>query len=97
MQSRIKCSAFNGELLAIYLSIKYFKRLVEGRLQPLQTFNKDRELKTGTTNETFAVHFEIYIQYLRGNTNILADILSGAFEVNVLYSNDLNIKILQEE
>ncbi|XP_067615063.1 uncharacterized protein [Eurosta solidaginis] len=104
--TEIKYSAFDRELLAIYLNIKHFRYLLEGRQftvytdhKPLTTAlnSKTERSRRQTRHLEFIAQFTDDIQYIKGESNVVADTLYRAFEVNAIYNTELNFKILQTE
>lgn len=86
-ETQQRYSTYDRELLAIYMSIKYFRKLFEGR--PLTIFTDHRPLvhaftKVGTNSETprrtrqllFISEFTTDIRHVGGVDNVVADALS---------------------
>jgi transposase InsO family protein len=82
-----KYSAFDRELLAIYMAIVHFRYLVEGRELIVYTDHKPLTFalsKVGTANETarrarqlmFISEFTNDIRHIEGTNNVVADALS---------------------
>ncbi len=78
-------STFDRELLAIFLAIKYFKYMLEGR--PFTVFTDHRPLTTALNSRTdksprqarhleFVSQFTTDIRYVKGTDNAAADALS---------------------
>lgn len=83
--AEIKYSAFDRELLAIYLAIKHFRYFVEGRQftiytdhKPLTTaiFTKTERNPRQTRHLDFISQFTTDIQHIKGKNNVVADALS---------------------
>lgn len=86
-ETQQRYSTYDRELLAIYMAIKHFRKLFEGR--PLTIYTDHRPLvhaftKIGTDSETprrtrqllFISEFSTDIRYVSGDDNIVADALS---------------------
>lgn len=82
-----KYSAYDRELLAIYMSIKHFRNLHEGRLLTIFTDHKplvyafkklgtDKETPRRTRHLMFISEFTTDIRYIEGQQNKIADALS---------------------
>ena len=77
-------ATFDRELLAIFLSVKHFKHLLEGRSFTIQTDHKPLvhifKMKDPSPRQqrqiTFLSQFSCTIEYIAGKTNIIADCLS---------------------
>lgn len=101
-----KYSAFDRELLAVYLNIKHFKYLLEGRMFTVYTDHKpltfalnsktDRSPRQ-TRHLEYISQFTNDIQHIRGDANVVADTLSRAFEVGAYQSFDLNLRTLFDQ
>ncbi|KAA3675571.1 uncharacterized protein DEA37_0000796 [Paragonimus westermani] len=84
--AQTKYSTFERELLAIYLAIRYFRHLLEGRHFVVQTDHKplsftfhakpDRYSPREIRNLDYISQFTTDIRHLRGDANIVADTLS---------------------
>ena len=81
-----KYSAFDRELLAIYLSIRHFRHFLEGRKfvvftdhKPLTTAlssNSDARSPRQTRHLSWISEYTMDIRYIRGERNVVADALS---------------------
>ena len=80
-----KYSAFDRELLAIYLGIKHFRHFLEGRSFAVYTDHKPLTfaLESGTDRSprqsrhlSFIAEFTADIRHVKGTSNIVADMLS---------------------
>lgn len=83
--TEIKYSAFDRELLAIYLALKHFRYFVEGRSftiytdhKPLTTalFTKTERSPRQTNHLSYISQFTNDIQHINGKDNVVADCLS---------------------
>lgn len=83
-----KYSTFDKELLAIYLAIKHFKHLLEGRQffvytdhRPLTNalHSKTERTPRQVTHLEYIAQFTNDIRYLKGSQNVVADTLSRAY------------------
>lgn len=101
-----KYSTFDRELLAIYLNIKHFRYLLEGRIFIVYTdhkplifalTSKTERSPRQTRHLEYISQFTSDIRHISGDTNIVADTLSRTFEVEEYKVTDLNIKTLFEE
>ena len=80
------CSAFDGELLAVYATIKHFRHNLEGRNFFVNTDHKpltfvissvtERASLRQTRHLAFIAEFTSDIRYVKGETNFVADALS---------------------
>lgn len=87
-----KYSTFDRELLAIYMAVKHFRRLVEGRNFVVLTDHKPLTfaLNKRTTNENprrirhldFISQYTTEIKYISGKENTVADTLSRINEIS---------------
>lgn len=82
-----KYSAFDRELLAIYLAIKHFRHLVEGRAFTIYTDHKPLTFAFASATErsprqtrhlSFIAEFSTDVRHITGKENIVADTLSRA-------------------
>lgn len=82
-----KYSTYDRELLAIYLAIRHFRNMVEGRQLIIYTdhkpityafskANSEKELPRRTRHLLFISEFSTDIRHLNGQDNIVADTLS---------------------
>jgi len=84
--AQVKYSPYDRELLAIYMTIKHFRHLVEGRRFVIYTdhkpltyaFNQDplRSSPRQTRHLEFIGQFSTNIQHISGKDNVVADTLS---------------------
>lgn len=100
-ETQTKYSTFDRELLAIYLAVKNFKHMLEGR--PVTIFTDHKPLtfalgqKLTSASPRQVRHLELVsqytadIQYLPGKENIVADALSRIFSLNLSSSIDFNV------
>lgn len=104
--SESKYSSFDRELLAIYLNIKHFKYLLEGRI--FTVFTDHKPLTSAINSKTersprqtrhleYISQFTTDIKYIRGESNVVADSLSRPFDVDVIGNSDLNLRALHKE
>ena len=80
-------SAFDRELLAVYATIKHFRHNLEGRIFFVNTDHKpltfvmssvtERTSLRQTRHLAFIAEFTTDIRYVKGETNFVADALSG--------------------
>ncbi|HBK84185.1 MAG TPA: hypothetical protein DDZ41_11445, partial [Flavobacterium sp.] len=103
--TEIKYSAFDRELLAIYLAIKHFRYFVEGRQftvftdhKPLTTamFTKTERSPRQTRHLDFILQFTSDVKHIKGSNNVVADALSRFNENNGILlevSQDTKISI----
>ena len=88
-------SAFDRELLAVYLAIKHFRHFLEGRLFHLLTDHKPLTFALNTSSDRhsprqarqldYISQFTSTIRYIQGSDNVAADTLSR-IETNALIS-----------
>ena len=80
-----KYSAFDRELLAIYLAIKHFRHFVEGRPFTIYTDHKPLTFAFASTTErsprqtrhlSFIAEFSTDVRHIEGKSNVVADALS---------------------
>ena len=101
-----KYSTFSRELLAIYLSIRHFRHLLEGRdftvftdHKPL-TFalhvNTEKYTPRDTRQLDYISQFTSDIQYIKGSDNIVADTLSRS-TIQSINSVDLTFEFIADE
>lgn len=87
-----KYSAFDRELLALYMAIKHFRHFLEGR--PFTVFTDHKPLTTAidsltdrsprqTRHLSFIAEFTSDIQHIAGKNNIVADALSRVHAIAV--------------
>jgi cleavage and polyadenylation specificity factor subunit 1 len=87
-------STYDRELLAIYLSIKYFKHLLEGRKFTVYTDHKpiiyaflqkpDKASPRQCRQLQYISEFTTDIQYITGENNVIADTLSRIEEIALI-------------
>lgn len=103
--AEIKYSAFDRELLAIYLAVKHFRYFVEGREftiytdhKPLTTaiFTKAERSPRQSRHLDYISQFSIDIQHIKGKDNVVADTLSRISDndLAVLEATSLNFNKL---
>lgn len=98
-ETQQRYSTYDRELLAIYMSIKHFRKLFEGR--PLTIYTDHRPLvyaftKIGTNSETprrtrqllFVSEFTTDIRHVSGDKNVVADTLSRVATISCPTSID---------
>ena len=81
-----KYSTFDRELLAIYLSVKNFKHYLDGNTFTIRTDHKPllhiKTMKDPSTRQwryiEFLTQFSFQLEHIRGQDNIVADLLSRA-------------------
>lgn len=85
-------SAFDRELLAIYLAIRRFRFFIEGR--PFQVFTDHKPLTTVLTSNvvhsprqdrhlSYIAEFTTELHHLPGRDNVVADALSRSYEADI--------------
>ena len=87
-------ATFDRELLAIFLSVKHFKHLLEGRPFTIQTdhkplthiFNMKNPSPRQQRQISFLSQFSCTIEYIAGKTNIIADCLSRIETCSITHS-----------
>ena len=100
--AELKYSAFDRELLAIYLSIKHFRYFLEGRqftvytdhllLTTAITSTADRSPRQ-TRQLSYIAEFTTDIRHLPGKTNVVADALSrSCAELNAVLTSPIDFK-----
>lgn len=94
MHNSSRYAAYDRELLAIYMAVQYFRKMVEGRTLVIDTDHKplihalkklDDSLKATPMRirHTFYIsQFGTSIEYLSGSQNVVADALSRIAEIN---------------
>ena len=101
-----KYSTFSRELLAIYLSIRHFRHLLEGRdftvftdHKPLTYalhVNTEKYTPRDTRQLDYISQFTSDIQYIKGSDNIVADTLSRS-TIQFIDSVDLTFELIADE
>nr|VZI50695.1 unnamed protein product [Spirometra erinaceieuropaei] len=91
-----RCSNFSRELLAIYLAIRHFRHLLEGRDFSVHTDHKpltyalktkpDRYSPREVRHLDYISQFTADIRYVRGSDSVIADALSPS-DINTLTSD----------
>ena len=81
-----KYSAFDKELLAMYLAVKKFRYFIEGRMFTLYTDHKPLTFAFKSTSDrwtprqqrhlSFVAEFTTNVRHIRGSDNVVADTLS---------------------
>ena len=89
-QSQMKYSTFSKELLAIYLSIKYFRHYIEGKPfyvltdhQPLLRAMHKKKPRDLPREERWLEYISIFttdIRHIKGSHNVVADALSRHYD-----------------
>ncbi|GFW39668.1 transposon Tf2-9 polyprotein [Trichonephila clavipes] len=93
-----KYSTFDRELLSIYLSVKHFRHMLEGREVIIYTDHKPlvfaftRKHDNSTPRQIryleFISQFTTDIRYIAGSDNVVADTFSRFSQIDLLNSND---------
>ena len=101
-----KYSTFSRDLLAIYLSIRHFRHLLEGRdftvftdHKPLTYalhVNTEKYTPRDTRQLDYISQFTSDIQYIKGSDNIVADTLSRS-TIQSIDSVDLTFELIADE
>nr|VZI06174.1 unnamed protein product [Spirometra erinaceieuropaei] len=94
--AQTRYSTFSRELLAVYLAIRHFRHLLEGRDFSVHTDHKpltyalkakpDRYSPREVRHLDYIAHFTADIRYVRGSDNVVADALSRP-DINTLTSD----------
>lgn len=88
-----KYSAFDRELLAIYLAIKSFRHFVEGRPFSIYTDHRPLTFAFNSTSERsprqtrhlcFIAEFSTDVRHVEGKENVVADALSRATDLSAI-------------
>ena len=97
--AQVRYSTFGRELLAIYLAVKHFRHLLEGRSFSIYTDHKplvyafrsvsDRYSPRESRQLDFVSQFTSDVRYLEGTDNVVADALSRCDVNSLLSSFDL--------
>ena len=105
--TQVKYSAYDRELLAIYLAIKHFKHLLEGRSFTIYTDHKplifafQQDLNKASPRQArqldFIAQFSTNIQYITGPENTVADTLSRIETIDSPSPIDFNLLAKQQE
>lgn len=92
-EAQKKYSTYDRELLAIFLAIKHFRYMLEGRIFNIHTDHKPLIFAFNAKNEhssprqarqlDFVSQFSTDIQHVSGNENVTADCLSRIYRVQV--------------
>ena len=101
--SEKKYSAFDRELLAVYLAIKHFRFFVEGR--DFTVFTDHKPLSYALTSKTersprqtrhldFISQFTSDIQHIKGKDNVVADALSRIEEIAAKKSHEIDLETI---
>ena len=103
--AEVKYSTFGRELLALYLSIKHFRHLLEGRQFYVLTDHKPLTFALSTKSERysqrearhldFISEFTSDIRHIPGRSNVVADALSR-IPVSSIQTNSLDLKEMAE-
>lgn len=101
-ETQQRYSTYDRELLAIYMAVKHFRNLCEGR--PLTIYTDHRPLvhaftKVSTSSETsrrtrqllFISEFSTDIRHINGNENVVADALSRVASISCPTSLDYDL------
>ncbi|CAH8604747.1 unnamed protein product [Schistosoma rodhaini] len=97
-------STFGRELLAMYLAVKHFNFLLQGRDFTIMTDHKplcysfsmsyDRHSPREARQLDYISQFTTDIQFIKGHSNIVADALSRK-DINVVaFNHDVNLEII---
>ena len=101
-------SAFDRELLGIFVAIKHFRAYLDARIftvwtdhRPL-TFALDQKGERPSSRQaralSFISEFTSDIRHIRGDTNLVADALSRVSEVNTIHSTpEINFSQFAED
>ena len=100
--AELNYSAFNRELLAVYLAVRHFQYFVEGRVFHINTDHKPLTFALQSSAEqgsprqarhlAFISEFTTDIRHIAGQTNRVADALSR--NVHVLEQSPINLETL---
>ena len=92
--AEMKYSAFDRELLAVFLSVKHFRHMLEGRPFTIWTdhkplcgaFNSAAEKSPRQTRHlSFVSEFTTDVRHVAGSANVVADALSRPASVNAVF------------
>ena len=92
-----KYSAFDRELLAMYLATKYFRHYLEGKPFTLYTDHKPLTFALGSDSDrlprqmrhlSFVAEFTTDIRHIKGPDNMVADLVRVAPDCNRSYCED---------
>ena len=102
IQVELKYSAFDCELLAIYLSTKHFHYFLEGRQFAIYTDHLPLTTAIASAADrspqqarhlSFVAQFTTDLRYLPGETNVVADALSiSCAEFNAVLASPINFR-----
>lgn len=92
-QTEMNYSTYDRELLAIYMAIRHFKNLVEGRqiivftdhkplIYAFSKLNSDKESPRRIRQLSYISEFSTDIRFISGNQNVVADALSRIETIN---------------
>ncbi|CAH8500068.1 unnamed protein product [Schistosoma mattheei] len=97
-------STFGRELLAIYLAVKHFNFLLQGRTFTIMTDHKplcysfhtsyDRHSPREARQLDYISQFTTDIQFVKGNTNVVADALSRKDVNTLLRKQDIDLETI---
>lgn len=100
-----KYSTYDRELTAMYMAVKHFRDLIEGRVfhiltdhKPLVFAFKQRPEKASPRQInylTYISQFTTDIRYIKGEENTTADMLSRV--ISVITNDDIYLKLSQEQ
>lgn len=103
-EAQKKYSTYDRELLAIFLAIKHFRYMVEGRIFEIHTdhkplifaFNKKRDQTSPrqTRQLDFISQFSTDIKYVPGDQNVTADCLS---RIDGIHTQEIDYEELAKE
>lgn len=103
--SEIKYSAFDRELLAVYLAIKHFRYILEGREFSILTDHKPLTNAWNSKTERsprqtrhfdFILQFTSDIQFIKGKENVVADALSRVddHEIHTIQTKQIDLEAI---
>ncbi|CAI2724326.1 unnamed protein product [Schistosoma spindalis] len=103
-QAQERYSTFGRELLAIYLAVKHFSFLLQGRPFTIMTDHKpliysfnvsyDRHSPREARQLDYISQFTTDIQYIKGHSNVVADALSRRDINTLIRKPDINLETL---
>ncbi|CAK1591368.1 unnamed protein product [Parnassius mnemosyne] len=110
-ESENKYSTYDRELLAVYMAVRHFKNLLEGRILTIFTDHKplvyaflkvgnDKESPRRVRHLSYISEFTTDIRYINGTQNVVADALSRIETINcptILDYTDIAIQQASDE